>query len=334
MRTDNLTVSFQGVIEIPYGYSTSWMKYQGLPKLGNKPFIPAPQIKAGWRRAAIHVITEQQQKKLPDINAYFYAAVGGIKGKKTEDNAQNVDDASLSAFLELRKKNPLVSLFGSGNAINSFLASRIFVGNFVAENSSIYQYKGVRSDDTRRNPDAMLEVISSQDLDRAAKEIHARNRQRTDLKNQIKAKQAEAKKEKDPEKKKQLNQEAKDLEKEKDSLGGNAVSMPHDFEYVLADCFNGNVRLVNSNLVELGLLIHSMIWQSQHYPFLGGHTRLGFGEFSAVWTSREGTIALRPFDDPGIKGALLEEAMDAFREALPEIDMTEGMLNGDSDDNE
>jgi len=334
MRNNAITISFSGTIEIPMGYSTSWMKQEGLPKLGDTPFIPAPQVKAGWRRAAIHVITEQQQNKLPDITAYFYAAVGGVKGKKAEDDTQKVDDSSLSAFLALREKNPLVSLFGSGDAMNSFLAGRIYVGNFLAENPTIHQYKGVRSDDTRRNPDAMLEVIVGQDLDEAAKEIHARNRQRTGLKNQIKAKLAEAAKEKDPDKKRALRQEAAELEKEKDSLGGNPVSMPHDFEYVLADCFRGNVRLVHSNLVELGLLLQSMVWQSQNAPFLGGHTRLGFGEFSAVWKSKEGSIILRPFEEAHIEGSLLQEAMTAFTEALPEIDMTFGMAKGATNDKE
>lgn len=331
---ETVTLKLNGRIFIPGGYTTQWPNTNGLPKMKGDAFIPFAQIKGGLRRAALRAIVAASGKKLPDIATYYFNAVGGVKGKKTDDDKKR--DTSLSAFQDMRMKNPINGLFGSGDVLGSFYAGRMYGAHGLPEGEPVYGvYGGVRSDDSYRDPDGMTSLISDEALDADVAEMHRVNRERTAIKGEIKKlKRGFADKTLDADVRKKLNDAIKEQEKALDALGGgNPVSMPLDgFPYVNAPSFVTSLTLLNVTMVELGLLVTAMEEQMLSGPYLGAHRSSGFGEFSAYWECDQGSITLEPFEKAVIQGDLFLAAREAFLAAVDGFDLINGISGEVSND--
>jgi hypothetical protein len=195
-------------------------------------------------------------------------------------------------------------------------------------------YGGVRSDDSRRNPDGMVSLISGEGLDEDIAELHRINKARTTIKNEIKKlKRGFADRTLDADSKKKLSDAIKEQEKALADLGGsNAVSMPLEgFTYVVAPSFVTSMTLMDVTMVELGLLLAAMDEQARTNPFLGAHRTSGFGEFSSYWECKQGrgSITQEPFDGAEIKGDLFLSAHQAFLSAVNDFDLSKEVSNDD-----
>jgi CRISPR type IV-associated protein Csf2 len=320
-----LTLKLKGRIFIPNGYTTKWPGKDGeLPSIDGKPIIPFSQIKGGWRRSGVRAIVEASGKKLPDVASYYFNVVGGVKGKKNDEDAKR--DTSLSAYQAMREKNPVTGLFGSGDVLGSMYAGRLYGNNGMPDGDLIRGvFGGVRADDARRDPDSMADLLSSESMDADVAEMHRINRERTAIKGDInKLKRCFADKTLDAGSKKKLSDAIKEKEKALDDLGGsNAVSMPLEgFPYVIAKSFTTSLTLLNVTLVELGLLLAAMDTQMRTAPFLGGHKTYGFGEFSAIWDCAQGRVTQEPFVGATVEGDLFLEAQAAFLAAVDSFDLS------------
>ena len=331
---NTVTLKLKGRIFIPGGYATKWPKEDEMPSIDGKPIIPSAQIKSGLRHAALRVIVRESGRKLPDVASYYFNAVGGVKGKKTEEEAKA--DTALTAYQAVRMKNPITGLFGSGDVLGGMYAGRIYVGNGQPEGDvSRGTFKGVRGDDSRRDPEGMMALLSGEGIDADIAEMHRINRERTAIKNEIKRlKRGFADKTLDADGRKKLNDDIRKKEDEMKALGGaNAVSMPLEgFHYIVAPAFQSSLTLMSVTMEELGLLLMAMKEQMHSSPFLGAHRSSGFGEFSAFWESDEGTVTLNPFEDAVIQGSLFSEAVEAFFAGVDRFDLGKGNAKEVSDD--
>jgi hypothetical protein len=111
---DTMTLKLDGRIFIPKGYTTQWPNEKGLPKMNGTAFIPSAQIKGGLRRAALRAVLAASHKKLPDIESYYFNAVGGAKGNKTGGKGLGT---ALSDLQDFRLKNPICGLFGGTDVV-------------------------------------------------------------------------------------------------------------------------------------------------------------------------------------------------------------------------
>lgn len=324
-----VTLKLKGRIFIPGGYTTKWPKETGLPNIGGTPIIPSAQIKGGLRRAALRAILGKSGRKLPDVASYYFNAVGGVMGKKTEEKA----DTALTAYQSMRLKNPINGLFGSGDVMGGMYAGRLYVGNGMPEGDLTRgTFRGVRSDDSRRDSEGMVALLSGTGIDADIAEMHRINRERTAIKNDIKKiKRGFMDKTLDADGRKKLNDVVRGKEKELAALGGgNAVSMPLEgFEYVIAPSFRSSLTLMSVTMEELGLLLAAMEEQMRTAPFMGAHRSSGFGEFSAYWECDQGNVTLEPFEDADIKGDLFLNARNAFLAAVDGFDLKKEISNDD-----
>lgn len=321
---DTITLKLNGRIFIPGGYATQWPGEKGLPKMNGESFIPFTQIKGGLRRAALLAIVKASGKKLPNVASYYFNAVGGVKGKKSEDEAKA--DTSLTAFQAMRLKNPINGLFGSGDVLGSFYAGRIYGEHGKPEGGITYgTFGGVRSDDSRRDPDVMVSLISGEGLDEDIAELHRINKARTAIKQEIKKlKRGFADKTLDATGKKKLSDAIREQESALADLGGsNAVSMPLEgFQYAIAPAFITSMTLMNITMVELGLLLAAMDEQMRTAPYMGAHRTSGFGGFSAFWECEQGNVTQEPLVGAEINGELFIAAHQAFLGAVNDFDLS------------
>lgn len=326
MNDSIITLKLNGRLSIPGGYTTSWIDTNGLPRMNGTPFIPASQIKAGLRRAAVQAIVQRTGKKLADISSYYFNTVGGSKGKGTND--PKAKSVGLDELQALRDKNPICGLFGGTDVLPgaNFYAGRIYVANAIpGEEYIVGTMRGARCDDSRRDPETMMGMISPEGVNEDLDQIRRDNQRRTSLKADIKAEKAKFKKGMTAEERKVINDAIHDLEKQLDAIKGNSVTMPlAGFPYVLAESFKTSMTLMHVTLVELGMLLVAMDTQMKNEPFMGGHRSSGMGEFSASWTDDQNRIVLEPFQGITIiEGDLFHKAITAFEQALPRFDLNQ-----------
>lgn len=330
-----VTMKMHGHIRIPGGFTTQWPNSRreiALPRiktvnqqgiLEEMPFIPSQQIKAGWRRSAVQYIVEQQGRCLPDVNSYYYAAVGG-------DLTTGAAVGSILDYQEARRRDPVSGLFGSSNIAGKMSAGHVIIQNAIPKDHQfvIGKFGGTRADDAMRDPQSIMELVSHETLEADLQGKRAINQERTRLSHLEKQARREAAKMPAGEEKEAKFAEAKAYEKQRKELTDeNAVSHPLEdrFEYVVAESFETSFTLLHATLEELGLLLHAIGQDAMNNPYLGGHKALGFGEYSASWQSTgkdNATISVTPFEAPKITGTLFEEAMAAFTERLDQYDIS------------
>lgn len=243
-----------------------------------QPYLPATTIRGSLRRACAEVLRQALGIKL-SLDEYFLAVIGGVKGAGEESKT------SVALEKEWREKNPLLSLFGAGDAgVLGFVGGHLSMGNAVAPvGIKPEHFSGVRSDDLYRNPEG-LEKLNDEEVKKlVAQALASRDRSKTKAKiDHLKALVKSAKKAKQDTA--ELDAEIASLE---DSLdGGVAVGMPLVGYLAIPENVEMKHRmvLIQATELELSLLLAGLNFLMVNDPFIGAHRATGCGLISGEWS--------------------------------------------------
>lgn len=307
--------------------------------LGKRLFFPATGIRGGLRRAARdvvrdHVIEATGNTKPFDLDTHYMLTLGGIKGSGEEDRT------SISMIHEVRDKNPLLNLFGAGDAGSiGFLAGRLSVGNALCEDASEpVIFSGARSDDLYRDKDQVA-YLSEADLLQLTDRAQA-TRQRSQIKNKISSlRRHYYKSSRDGASETELAAITTDVDAleqqlvdmKSDDISDNSVGMPLAGWQAIPQGARMSHRMIlkRSRDVDLGMLLASLERFSLH-PLLGAHYAQGNGLVSCEWDVFEitlkgkasiGRVSFEPFSgltitDSEDAGSVLSGALSRFHDFM------------------
>ncbi|WP_395009081.1 hypothetical protein [Undibacterium sp.] len=303
-------------------------------RLGERLMFPASGLRGTWRRAARDVVRKKVIEKTGNekpfsLDEHYLLTLGGIKGD------EGMDRSSVAALDEWRRKNPLLSLFGAGDAgILGFVSGNLSVGNAVCKDPcEPVIFSGARSDDLYRDK-TQINFLTDEDLDSLI--LRAKGgKVRSTISAEIKALDKEAKKlaragslEEEAKARQKIESLEAELLSNKTSTGtsSNSIGMPLAGWQAIPQGQELEQRLMlrQSNLVELGLLIEALN-QFAKFPILGAHYANGCGLVSGQWEFFEvlenttvslGTISFEPFYPLKINSVVLGEAREAFAEFM------------------
>lgn len=261
---------------------------------GNRLYFPATGLRGGWRRALHHLMREHliaiTGNPTPlNINDHYVSTIGGVKG------SGEANKASVMHLAKARESNPLLSLFGAGDAgALGFVRGKINIGNAIVAddyaNIPAVHFSGARSDEFFRSPE-QTKYLSTDDLDKLLRQGLA-NRERSKLQGQIDAKKRQLKSIKDRASDeyvaldaeiKQLDAQAKSVVKEAEG-SDNSVGMPLAGFLAIPPMveMDHKIRIVQATSIELGAFLASLRQFSAN-PLVGAHHNTGCGEISGTW---------------------------------------------------
>lgn len=303
---------------------------------GKRLMFPATGIRGKIRRMARDVVREAVIEKTGiqkpfSLDQHYLLTLGGVKSSGTSERTTVAMDAAF------REANPLVSLFGAGDAgCLGFVAGHLGVNNAICqlpcegENAPTVM-SGARSDDLYRDK-TQVSFLSEDDILGLIGQADD-NRVRSQLKSEHKALETKHRKLQkangDATEIQRLAQAIADISAKLEALSkkeGNkdvSVGMPlAGFKAIpQGQVMDHQFKLLGSNEVELGLLLKALQRFSID-PILGAHFATGCGAVSAQWdvfevdmkTGRKaiGSVSINPFDLADIKGDALESALRAF----------------------
>lgn len=298
-------------------------------EMGERLMFPASGIRGAIRRACrdvvrAHVIEKTGDDKPFSLDTHFMLTLGGIKGAGEEDKA------SVTRIADLRKKNPLINLFGAGDAGTAgFVAGRLGMGNAIcAEALEPVIFSGARSDDIYRSPD-QAQFLSDADLVMLT-ELSSGNRELSRMKaetTKLKRSYYEAREAGDNAAVEGVAKELAELDEKmakvrEESGSKNSVGMPLAGWSAIPQGAQMNHKMIIRRVTDtdLGLLLASLNAFSLE-PIIGAHYANGNGEVSAEWDVYEvtlsgkkavGRVKLVPFDTAEIEGEDLQAALGAF----------------------
>lgn len=300
---------------------------------GKRLMFPASGIRGALRRACRDVVRdyviEQSGDTTPfDLDTHYLNTLGGIKGSGEEDKT------SITRINAVREKNPLLNIFGAGDAGTvGFVAGRIGIGNAICHDiSEPVIFSGARSDDFYRSPD-QVQFLSDLDIAILTQQSSG-NREISRLKSQerlLKRRIAEALSKDDQQALEQARGEITDIETRiqairEDTGTNNSVGMPLAGWQAIPQGaeMSHRITLRRATHVDLGLLLATLNAFSLD-PILGAHYATGNGLVSAHWKIHKvtrkgkaliGSIDLHPFDlatvVPSDDATELSEAQAAF----------------------
>ena len=290
--------------------------------------IPSSSFRGKLRRSAVGLAREYMSNKTGKEKALrlmdqFFLTIGGIKGKGAEKSR------SAEWFDDLRKTNPLISIFGSGDP---FIPGRISIPMLVANEPVKAEIAdGVRSNDFTRSPEN-LDLLNPEDQ-QVLYALLGGQKEQSGLKKRKKIIEKEIKDEIDPSEqallKVQLAEIDEALEALVDVTKGVALQLPlAGYERIpLGTRLSGRISIHRSNNVELGFLLATMDALS-YTPIVGGKIANGCGEFSFTATVSEaslgnpktqiGEVIMNPYE--GLKiidspdSTVLSEALSVWKD--------------------
>lgn len=304
---------------------------------GEHLMFPATGLRGTLRRFARDVVRQEVinatgNPKPFSLDEHYLLTLGGIKGEGSQDRV------SVAIEAEWRRKNPLLSMFGAGDAgVLGFVQGHIGVGNAICtENKDkmpAVSFSGARTDDLYRDK-SQIAYLSESDVEslvRQAKGGKDRSSIKTDIKKldaELKAARAEARKSGNDDKVREIEGRIDALKDQvqavKDETGTQDVSIgmplagwqaiPQGAE------LEQRMTLVRSNPIELGLLLKALSQFALH-PFIGAHFAAGCGMVSGEWEVFEvsldrktslGKVKMTPFDGVDLDGHALKDAVSAF----------------------
>ena len=304
--------------------------------------FPSTGLRGKLRRAARDVVREAIIKKTGNnhpfsLDEHYLLTLGGIKQSAEQQRS------SISHEVKWRKANPLLSVFGSGDAgFLGFLQGRLSVGNAIAKENidstpAVVVGSGARTDDFYRDR-AQVQYLTEEDVSALIGRADG-GRIRSQLQLQIKNKEKEWKK---AVRQAKTTQAAEDIEvaaalqkeidalneevkKVKEDTGTTDVSIgrPLPGWKAIPQGTQMDHRMIATNLslVELGLVIRSIQHMGLRDPRIGGHIANGCGEISASWevfkVTEEGKksvgfVKVEPWDLSNIPEGDLSESVRAF----------------------
>lgn len=301
---------------------------------GERLMFPASGIRGGLRRACRDVVRECVINKTGndkpfDLDTHFLLSLGGIKGAGEEDKA------SVTRIAELRTQNPLINLFGAGDAGTAgFVSGRLGVGNAICEEPlEPVVFSGARSDDIYRDPD-QADFLSNADLIRLT-DMASGNRELSRLKaeaTKLRRSFYEARESGNAESVQTISDQMDALDTKMASIreesgSKNSVGMPLAGWKAIPQGAVMGQRMVmrRATDVDLGLFLATLNRFGLE-PLLGAHYANGNGLVSGAWTVYEvttagkkevGSVEMQPFDTIMVSGDLLlaaQQAFDAFIE--------------------
>lgn len=297
---------------------------------GSRLYFPATGLRGKLRRCSRDVIREHLIAATGNptpftLDQHYLLTLGGIKGSAAADKA------SVAAEAYWRRQNPLLSVFGAGDAgALGFMAGHLSVGNAICQDPvQPVVFSGARTDEFYRDRD-QAQFLSGSDLDALVRRSEG-NRDASSLKKDLKKAEADLKKAKaarNDEAAQQASEVIARLDAEiagvqKDTGTGDvSVGMPLAGWRAIpqGQVMDHRMHLLRSSEVELGLLLASLNRFAQA-PLLGAHVASGCGLVSGEWEVAEvtaagrqslGMIRLQPFDRLVIEGDALQAALDAF----------------------
>ncbi|MCC1496771.1 hypothetical protein [Alcanivorax sp. 1008] len=307
---------------------------------GTRLYFPATGIRGKLRRCARdavrqHVIAATGNETPFSLDQHYFLTLGGIKG------SGETSKASVAHEAYWRQKNPLLSVFGAGDAGElGFVAGHLSVGNAVCRNDVAPQvFSGARTDDLYRDRSqaAYLSDDDVQSLVRQAEGNRDQSSVRASLK-QLETARRKARREKDEAQVESLSVKIADAEKEladiRDESGSKDVSVGMPLAGYKAipegQYLEQRMHLLRSNDVELGLLLAALDVFARE-PLLGAHTSNGCGLVAGEWTVYEvtnqgrvqiGAVRFEPFDALQVEGDVLKAAQSALVAALKDADFS------------
>lgn len=283
-------------------------------------YVPPSSLRGRLR----HLLTNEVMRLQNDADgrvftpeAYITTALGGVKDRKAEgDDERQVD---LRRIGEVRRMNPIVSLFGS---MVSRVSGRLMVGDMTPLEPVAPQGTGrsVRANPFVRNP-AVIGLLDPARFD-------AFTRLNTARVEANKAEDQAERKKREAQAKKRAGAAADDvaaLEKEAAALAaaakagfaeaGGAVNIQQlldGYDVIPEGTPMANrIRLIEGTEMEAALLLLALDLLARR-PLLGGHTAHGCGEISGAWRVRvrdaaglreAGVLRLEPFVGLTLEGA-------------------------------
>lgn len=303
-------------------------------ELGKRLMFPATGIRGALRRRARdvlrHAVMAATNNETPfTLDEHYFLTLGGIKGEGAQDRSTVAMEAAW------RKKNPLLSLFGAGDAgVLGFVQGHLSVGNAVARDASEpVIFSGVRTDDLYRDK-SQIRFLSDDDIASLVSRAKG-GRDRSALQNELKAverDQKKAQREANATLAEELRAKADLLKKQVESVKAESgasdvsVGMPLAGWQAIPQgtVMDHRMLLVRSNELELGFLIETLNGLALD-PVLGAHFATGHGLVSGEWTIYEATLAGRkeigtvrfdPYSPIEVIGEQIEKARAAFVEWL------------------
>ncbi len=302
---------------------------------GVRMYFPATGLRGGWRRA-LHQLMREHLIALTGnptpltLNEHYISTIGGVKG------SGEANKASVMHIAKAREQNPLLSLFGAGDAGSlGFVRGKINIGNAIVADEyadiAAVHFSGARSDEFFRSPE-QTKYLSEDDLSKLLQQGLA-NRARSKIQNQIDAMKRDLKKFKDRSSDEYvaLNDEIKKLEAEAKEVvkaseaSDNSVGMPLAGFLAIPPMveMNHKIRIVQATRIELGAFLGALRQFSAN-PLVGAHHNTGCGEISGTWDVysmgagervKLGSVTMG-FGHFVIDGDVLKEADDEFAQLM------------------
>lgn len=296
---------------------------------GEHLYFPATGIRGALRRSARDLIRNMVIEKTGNptpfsLDQHYFLTLGGIKG------SGDMDRSTVAMENHWRSVNPLLSLFGAGDAgVLGFVTGHLSVSNAVTKlPCEPVQFSGARSDDIYRDKQ-QARFLTDDDLDSLIARSQG-NKSRSVLQSQVKALEKDLKKHKtDAEKSAALQAQIDSLKAQITSVKGEtgaddvSVGMPLAGWQAIPEGETLDVRftLYRATDVELGLFLKALN-QFALFPVLGAHRANGNGLVSGSWTVDEvgtartaiGTINFDALTPMEIHGDVLTNAVKAFDE--------------------
>lgn len=294
---------------------------------GEYLYFPATGIRGALRRAARDVlrqiIIDKTGNPTPlSLDQHYFLTLGGIKGSGDMDRSTVADEN------HWRNANPLLSLFGAGDAgVLGFVSGHLMVSNAITQlPCEPIQFSGARTDDIYRDKQ-QANFLSESDLENLISRSMG-NKSRSVIQTQIKALEKDLKKAKgDADKSAEIQSKIEKLKSQITSVKAEtgaedvSVGMPLAGWQAIPEGEKLNVRftIYRANDVELGLFLKT-INEFALCPILGAHRANGNGlvsgelTVSKIDTDRKdiGSIRFSELSPAVITGNELTEALAAF----------------------
>lgn len=297
---------------------------------GRRLMFPSSGLRGTLRRAARDAIRSAVSRITGDekpfsLEQHYFLTLGGIKGGGEQDRSSVAHEA------EWREKNPLLSVFGAGDAgFLGFVQGRINVSNAICvEASEPTIFSGARTDDLYRDK-SQVAYLTDADVDNLVRQARG-GRDRSSVQAEIKkvdAARKTARRKGSAEEVATLSARLEalqaDLDAVKESSGTSDVSIGMPLAGWQAipqgSAMDHSFHLIRSTQVELGLVLQALNRFALH-PFIGAHFASGCGLVSGSWEVFEasltgkrslGRITLTPFEPLAIDGQELVNTFNAF----------------------
>ncbi|HIC3038212.1 TPA: RAMP superfamily CRISPR-associated protein [Klebsiella pneumoniae] len=264
-----------------------------LPRNGgysSSPYFPGTSIRGAIRHAAHLVIVDRvgfnAEGKVPfDLADHFMMA----QGVDIAGDSETFAAGEINAGAELRRKNPLLSLFGRWG-----LAGKVGIGNAIPTSDEQWGMfgGGARTIMFERN-ESLFEFLEPDQVDRLSRIISEQAEASVDI-TTIKAEQAALKKlmkTADKDTKADLQKKVNELDekiqsrKDEKSEARESIRRPIDpYEAFIAGAeLNHRMSIKNATDEEAGLFISALVRFASE-PRLGGHANHNCGLVEANWS--------------------------------------------------